>query len=714
MLVAAGWGIFAILDALEDHPRRLAVDVATAIATLGLRVWALRGGELRLRAAGEITLGVSACSLIGAGLLSGQTASPAAWFFCCLPLFAGYLNGVRSAIVWSGIGGLLALLLGFTEGRFAAPTEFVPDASDRTMAQIVLVALVLGFTVTARRITDKQLEELRVREKRITEQATELAEQAAELARARDVAVAASRVKSEFLATMSHEIRTPLNAIVGMSALLDVSKLDADAQDGINTIRLSAEQLKSLVSDVLDYSKIEAGEIKLEERRFELRSLLVDTLGVVVWQAQSKNLELKGSLAAGVPEILIGDKTRVRQILLNLLSNAIKFTAMGSVTLTAEAPEVGDESALLHLTVRDTGMGIAEELRPLLFRPFQQADSSDAKRFGGTGLGLAISLRLAQAMGGTITVTSVLEHGSTFRVSLELGSPKGGSRTVDTTPLFARKPPADESILKRHSDFAALHPRRILLVEDNVINQKVAVRILERLGYAPDVVDTAREAIEAVKTVDYDVILMDLQMPDMGGIEATHAIRDVLAARSQPRIIAMTASATSTQRDACERAGMSGFLGKPVDIGDLMQALLGTTSGPPSASSDDADLVRLADAGALGAVRELFDDDGFRSLLSDHLSQCEIWMNAIRGASAAGNREVLARSLHSLRGSVGQFGGTQVREFTASFERDAATADLDELRARLPALEELVRAHCEALLRAMPAVESRAGGFSAA
>ncbi|NJN45812.1 MAG: response regulator [Candidatus Competibacteraceae bacterium] len=364
---------------------------------------------------------------------------------------------------------------------------------------------------------------------------------------------------------MSHEIRTPMNAVIGMTSLLFDTPLTAQQQQWINTIRQGGEALLAIINDILDFSRIESGQLELEAQPFSVRECVRDVVDLLHNRAAEKNLQLESRLDETVPAMIVGDVSRLRQILVNLVGNAIKFTKVGKIVIVINAaafnPQTRTQS--IEFAVEDSGIGIPEERLDRLFQPFSQIDSSITRHYGGTGLGLAISQRLCEMMGGRISVTSVVGKGSRFSFTLRISI---------ADPLIPPSREVGQDVQPSwDSAFAQQYPLRILIAEDNPINQQVIQMMLQRLGYSPDMVSDGQETIDACQRRSYDMVLMDVQMPNMDGLNATRHLR--ADSERQPWIIGLSANAFERDRAVALAAGMNDYLAKPLSIEQLVEAL---------------------------------------------------------------------------------------------------------------------------------------------
>jgi CheY-like chemotaxis protein len=387
----------------------------------------------------------------------------------------------------------------------------------------------------------------------------------------------ANVAKSEFLANMSHEIRTHLNGVIGMIGLLKDMGLNAEQHEYVEIAHKSSEILLSLINDILDFSKIEARKLELETLDFDLRSTLRNAADILAIGTHEKGLELTCLVEPEVPSLLRGDPGRLRQILINLGGNAVKFTEKGEIVIRVSLESEDKRNATLRFAVSDTGIGIPANRQDILFSPFAQADGSTTRKYGGTGLGLAISKQLAELMGGKIGLESEEDEGSTFWFTAVFEKQPAGSGSADEK--FAKI--MGEGAVERPAaelNFSGKDKRkiRILVVEDNPVNQKVAQVMLRKMKLWADVVADGQEAVNALQTVPYDLVLMDCQMPEMDGFEATRRIRQKGSKALNPSIpiIAMTAATILGDREKCLEAGMDDYIAKPVKMDDLATLLV--------------------------------------------------------------------------------------------------------------------------------------------
>lgn len=406
---------------------------------------------------------------------------------------------------------------------------------------------------------------------RLTEgrRADELVRRERQILLDKEKAEAASRAKSEFVSRMSHELRTPLNAIIGFAGLLKDEPLTHSQRNYVQLIANSGDHLLDLINTVLDHAKIEAGKMVLESTPFDLRELIDAVTTMINQQATAKGLVFETFLASDLPQRIMGDPTRLRQILINLLANAVKFTQQGSVTLRIAS----DNDGMLHFSVRDTGMGMDEATRSRLFQAFSQADESVARKFGGTGLGLIISRDLLLAMGGEIGVESTPGAGTCFWGKLPLCLPEEDSTRPEPSPLT--------SDLLASPSPTLLVGRRVLVIDDNSVNRKLASALLERMGIVVETAEDGRAGLARIAEGDFDLVLMDVEMPEMDGIAATRALRASEAAQGLGNlpVVALTANAMTEDRQRCNEAGMNGYVAKPIVVAQLkgeLERLLAT------------------------------------------------------------------------------------------------------------------------------------------
>tara|TARA_B100000795_G_scaffold19664_1_gene13087 strand:+ start:31918 stop:33780 length:1863 start_codon:yes stop_codon:yes gene_type:complete len=397
--------------------------------------------------------------------------------------------------------------------------------------------------------------------------------------------IQSDKTKSEFLANMSHEIRTPLNGVIGMAHILSQGKLDSEQKDSVGAIKTSAQNLLDVINEILDFSKLESGKSQVEDVDFSLNELVNQVLKILSPTAISKGLDLLSHLDKDIPEIIKSDELKIRQILTNLIGNAIKFTENGKIILDVRQTEVEDDYSELTFSIKDTGIGIPSKKLETIFESFTQADSSTSRKFGGTGLGLSICKKLTELLNGKIWAESDYGKGSTFIFSVIVSHPKGSTKKTTLEKKALETQTRLSRMRKKEKSNAIVSEKvkpiisplssslKILVVEDNSINRAVALKSLELLGLPASAAVDGEEAIKLIKSEIFDLILMDIQMPNLDGYECTRQIRRLLSQNDQPVIIAMTATSVSNTENPFIAKGMDDYLPKPIDVGQLSEKI---------------------------------------------------------------------------------------------------------------------------------------------
>ena len=518
---------------------------------------------------------------------------------------------------------------------------------------------------------------------------TEQEHAARDLAAARDAAEAAARARSEFLAVMSHEIRTPLNGVIGVAGLLEGMDLGPAQRDYVQVIRQSGDHLLQLINDILDFSRLEAQRVDLEDAVFDPRALMRGVVGMFMTQAAGKGLRLTGFAADGMPEAVGGDPGRLRQILLNLIGNAVKFTDRGWIALTMAHEPDGDGRVRLRFSVADSGIGIIPEAIERMFQEFTQMDGSISRRFGGSGLGLAICRRLVELMGGTIAVESKPGLGSTFRFDVPLRL--AASQNQPGTAVAPPEPAADA-------------PLRILLAEDNATNRLVALAMLGQLGHRADVAGNGLDVLDALRSEQYDLVLMDVMMPEMDGIAATREIRRREADGMHLPIVGLTAGSSADALAACLGAGMDAVTTKPVTLVRLRAAIAegleaaGRQAGPALSETPAA-------ASRLRELADMLGEDAVAELLETFAEDTDLNIGRMEDAVARNDASAIHRIAHSVAGAARNMGADILAERASGLETDAGVLAPERIHGEIAAL----RRALEDALQAMGTSGIRAG-----
>ncbi|MEA5478092.1 response regulator [Pseudanabaena galeata UHCC 0370] len=526
-----------------------------------------------------------------------------------------------------------------------------------------------------------------------------------DLRKAKDEAEEAVRTKAAFLAMMSHEIRTPINGVIGMTQLLAGTDLNNEQNKFVRTIQVSGEMLLSVINDILDFSKIESGKLELESVALDVRALVRDIYDVQLSKAKEKSLKFEVSMHTYVPPFIVGDVTRLRQILLNLVSNALKFTDTGSVRigvrLASDQVPNPEQPFQLLFSVTDTGIGITDEQRQRLFQPFSQATATTARKYGGTGLGLVICKNLVETMGGKIQVESKTNQGSTFSFTIT-------TQIAKERPSYTLQDAMNKSI-STGSRLGDRVPLKILIAEDNLINQELAMAMLIKMGYQPDVVDNGLAVLEALQVNRYDLLLLDVQMPEMDGLEtASHLVNhwhDLHTGYERPTIIAMTASAMQGDREMCLRAGMDDYISKPIMMDSLQRTIEKWAVGEQINEADAINTVAkdmsssVIDPAAIKNLQQINPKLIGRMINLFTIEEAPVLLKNLRQAIANNDLQEVSYNAHTLKGSSNILGAKALGKLCLEVELKGKREDSVGLPDLFSQIEQQYQIACQELAK---------------